>query len=204
LKNYNILNKAKLLYNLFIFAILSSGMLLSCGKDEAEIVFPRNYFSGVMDGTAFANTSIAVFKDTNDVFTFVGGTGSGISLIAFVNGKDLLEYPVTQGVLLDVSELLDQTVSLDSTFLDSIQSLITVGGNNLPVGESYAILIAEGSIYYSNRGSFTLTLFDGVANRIDGLIDFEMINIPNGPRYVQAFFEDVYYTDCPQIGICIL
>ncbi len=151
-----------------------------------------------MDGRAFENTSLAAFKDTSDVFTFIGGTGNGITLIAFVNGKSTTEFPTTQGVLLEVSELLDQTV-----FVDSIQSLITEGANNLPVGECYSILFSSGEIYYSNRGSFTLTRFDGISNRIDGLLDFEMINIPSGTRYVQAFFEDVYYIDCPAIGLCI-
>jgi hypothetical protein len=197
------LKNKKFKYYLYAIALIGNLIFTSCGKEETDVEPPRNFFSGVMDGTAFANTSLSVFKDTSDIFTMIGGTGNGITLIAFVNGRTVTEYPITQGVLLDVSELLDQTISLDSAFIDSIQTLITEGINNLPVGECFAILFSNGEVYYSNRGGFTLTNFNGVINRIDGLLDFEMVNIPSGTRYVQAFFEDVYYIDCPGIGLCI-
>ena len=197
------MNRLKNISLLAILVYFVGFGLVSCSDNTEETTIPRNYFEGVMDGRAFSNNNLRAYKSNEDFFTFTANIGNGISMIAFVNGKAEEEYEATQGSLFEVSELLDQTLSLDTFLIDSIQTILNTG-SGMPIGECYSILISENNFYYSNRGSITLTRFDGSINRIYGEIDLELKNILNGTRYIQAFFEDVYYNDCPEIGICLL
>ncbi|MEZ5007884.1 MAG: hypothetical protein R2753_07005 [Chitinophagales bacterium] len=176
----------------------------SCKSDVVEEVAPRNYFYGVADGFPFSNTSPKLYKDKEDLFTFIGRGATGVSIFAVINGRDVTEYPATQGELLTAAQNLDEISSLDSNFAQTAILLIAASLETLPVGESFTLLFSQGKAYYSNRGSVTINQYDGSINRLYGDFDVEVLNIIDGTQYIQATFEDLFFTDCPDPGLCFL
>lgn len=191
-------------YQWFPFTLLSVFLVFSsCKKDIIEDSVPRNYFEGVADGFPFSNTTPKLFKDKNDLFTFIGNGANGVAIFSVINGKEEKEYPATQGDLLTSAQDLDAISSLDSSFSETAILLIAASLETLPEGESFTLLYSQGKAYYSNRGSITINRYDGSINRLYGNFDVEAINLLDGPQYIQAYFEDVFYIDCPDPGLCL-
>lgn len=192
-------------YQLFIFSLLSILLVISgCKKDAVDETVPRNYFEGVADGLPFSNTTPKLFKDKNDLFTFIGNGANGVAIFSVINGKEEKEYPATQGDLLTSAQDLDAISSLDSSFAETAILLIAASLETLPEGESFTLLYSQGKAYYSNRGSVTIHQYDGSINRLYGNFDVETINVLDGLQYIQASFEDVFFLDCPDPGLCVL
>lgn len=185
-----------------VLSLLLILFLVSCKKENVVETPARNVFTGVADGVSFSNTSATLYKDTADRFTFIGNAGAG-SLIAVVNGKDLGEYPVADGDVLNNVLSIDSTNTLDSLAVINVISSIQDAIINLPAGQSFAFLIRRNSLLFSNRGSIILENYNGATNRLFGEFDVELINIEEGTRYLQASFDDVFYNDCAELGICL-
>ncbi len=194
--------KYKYCFPIIVLLLLS---LVSCKNDADEETVVRNKFYGVADGIPFDNTSIGLFKDRSDKFTMFGNVINGISVFSVINGRELKEYPSNQEELLDLAMDLDINGGLDSTTITvSILLLIEASLTALPPGESFTLLFSGENVYYANRGSITLSHYDGSINRLFGDLDIELVNLTDGPRYIQATFEDVFFTDCPSPGLCFL
>ena len=191
-------------YQLFLGSLLLVILIGSCKTESVDQTIPRNYFEGVADGIPFTNSSAKLFKDNEDLFTFISPAANGISLFAVVHGRETKEYPATQGDIHELALQLDSATVLDTSFTETVLLLIQTSLDALPEGESFVLLFSQNQVYYSNRGSISITQYDGSINRLFGDFDIETFNILFGPKYIQATFEDVFFTDCPDPGLCFL
>lgn len=191
-----------------LLAVLSSALfvLASCGDDAiTDPNQPRNLVTGVADGVSFASYFVGTVKDSNDVFLMAGSMGPGGSFLAAFSGREEMEYPVAEdGALVALTNYLNDLIAADSFFIDTsaLQTVFSDSAQLLPEGKSFMFFIPEETPFFSRRGNITLSSFDATINRIYGTFEGEFINAEEGPKYINASFEDVFYIDCPQVDEC--
>ena len=189
-----------------VILCLLLGICSGCKEDAVTTTAAaRNVISGVADGIAFSSTNLAAIKDSSNVFLMVGTLGNSGSILAAFNGREEREYEIAQeGALVALTTYLDDLIASDSFFVDTIalQQIFSDSAQLLPSGTAYIFYIPDETPFFSRRGNITLTTFDGTINRIYGMIEGEFINADEGPKYINAAFEDIFYLDCPVATDC--
>ena len=193
----------------YISAILLvvAGVLVfgSCKDDTTDPAVPRNVISGVADGRSFTATRVGTAKDSNDVFLMGGSLGRSGSFLAAFAGREETEYQIAEeGALVALTNYLNELIARDSFFIDTmaLEEIFSDSTQLLPDGTAFIYYIPDQVPYFSRRGNITLTRFDGSINRIYGSMEGEFINAEGGPKYLNAFFEDMFYVDCPLVNSC--
>jgi len=191
-----------------ILVVLTSGILFySCSEDTpiTSDVVPRNLWEGVADGKDFKTTGVISVKDSSNIFLMIGRMlGNHIVLAAF-NGKEEQEYNVADdGPLAELAEYLSELIA-DSMAIDTsiLQEIFADSAQLIPPGSSYIIYGIGEDLYFASRGNIRLSTFDGTINRIYGTLEAEMVNAEEDPKYLNAFFEDVFYLDCATLENCV-
>lgn len=190
---------------LFLAVLAGALLLQACNDDGATAVpDPRNLFEGVADGKNFKTTGIISIKDSSDVFLVVGRMLGNHTVLAAFNGREETTYPIAdEGPLATLAEFLNQLQS-DSVVIDTtlLQEIFSDSAQLIPPGSSFLVYGIGEVQYFSNRGQIELSRFDGTINRIYGRMEVECVNALDGPKYLNAFFEDVFYLDCPTLDNC--
>jgi len=188
--------------------IAGSAMLYSCSDDTAvdSEVTPRNLFAGVADGKDFKTTGVLSVKDSSDIFIMIGRMLGTQTILAAFNGKAEQEYTIADdGPLATLADYLSDIITDSTAVIDTaiLEEIFTDSAQLIPPGSSYIIYGIGEDLYFSSRGNITLSTFDGTINRIHGTMEAEFLNPVEGVKYINAYFEDVFFLDCASLENCV-
>ena len=181
--------------------------LTGCKNDVAsDEAVARNLATGIWNGASFASTSWFCVKEADDIFLLTGSIGEGNTLLASWNGKEMQEYPEAEdGALVLLTEYLNDLIAGDSLNIDTmaIEQAFSDSAELIPQGSSFMFVLGTDGLFFSSQSSIELDVFDGSINRLYGTVNGEFINAVNGPIYLTASFEDLFYLDCASFNSCL-
>lgn len=179
----------------------------SCKADVvSDDTVARNLVAGIWNGESFASTSWFCVKQADDVFLLTGSVGPGNTVLASFNGNDEQEYPEAEnGALVLLTEYLNDLISGDSLNIDTmaIEQAFSDSAELIPDGSSFMFVIGDDGLFFSSQSSIELHVFDASINRLYGKLNGEFVNAVDGPVYLSATFDDVFYLDCASLSTCI-
>ncbi len=180
-------------------------MCQSCNGDTVDTTpSAANKLEGMVETTSFSAENVTATKDTAGAINLSGTVNSDANFVTLASSDEVgtYEIPAVQGLNeivdeIDSVQLAHETMySADSAILltnEYADSLVADWLGSLSSDYSFMFYVISDILYYSEGGTLEISSNDETLQRISGNFTYNLVNLTNGRKTINAIFEDVEY-----------